>query len=577
MIMNDRIQLSELPELNPLDFEPENLILVRNVYNNTDYKFKVASLKSFVSSSVTGGEVLNEIVNTIIPDIEERFADFLDQQLLITLRSASALGIVNEAIGDALGAFESDERKNIVAIIDGIFQGAENKRNSDKGLDLAVKLIETNRIDTNLGFVDVADRFTIVEEDLGVTVSSVLLFANTLNNPVTGLAATRATVFNQYSTTVETGQAIASSIEALDAKIFDENGETLNFAFVGKVDLAVANAGGSIASSLQELETITDNTNANIINNYYTKTNADDAIALSTNSLKASIFNEDGTFQNSFITDIDSAIVSDDGGAIATRFSTLEAVVNDPVTGVVRNTARILDTQEAVVNETNARAGAITSLETSLGQDISATNLIAQSAQSTAIGNSQAITTIGNTANAANGRSITALDLATVAGNDISGLKATATLVAATTSGGRTRVAGMKATSTSATTSLDFFGDGIRFLKANGAPSIVFNTSTGEHEFFGDLKAVGGTFSGDLQAAGGTFSGNLSGVGGTFSGNLQAAGGTFSGNLSAVGGTFSGSLNVKSSASGQRIEILGDNISVYDSSGALRVRIGNLA
>ena len=41
--------------------------------------------------------------------------------------------------------------------------------------------------------------------------------------------------------------------------------------------------------------------------------------------------------------------------------------------------------------------------------------------------------------------------------------------------------------------------------------------------------------------------------------------------------TFKGTLEVKSAVDGERIEIVGDSISVYDSMGTLRVKIGNLA
>lgn len=59
---------------------------------------------------------------------------------------------------------------------------------------------------------------------------------------------------------------------------------------------------------------------------------------------------------------------------------------------------------------------------------------------------------------------------------------------------------------------------------------------------------------------------------------------TQDGNISAPGltinngtATFTGSLNVKSAASGARMEVTNDSIKVYDAAGTLRVQIGNLA
>lgn len=93
----------------------------------------------------------------------------------------------------------------------------------------------------------------------------------------------------------------------------------------------------------------------------------------------------------------------------------------------------------------------------------------------------------------------------------------------------------------------------------------------------GTVYATDGTFSGDLDAATGTFAGELSAASGTFSGDLDAAGGTFSGDLSAAGGTFNGTLNVKSAESGARMEIKNNVIKVFDASGTLRVKIGDLS
>lgn len=70
---------------------------------------------------------------------------------------------------------------------------------------------------------------------------------------------------------------------------------------------------------------------------------------------------------------------------------------------------------------------------------------------------------------------------------------------------------------------------------------------------------------------------SLSGGAATFSGSLSAATGTFAGNLSAAGGTFVGTLDVKSATTGARTEIKNNVIKVYDSSGVLRVRLGDLS
>lgn len=60
-------------------------------------------------------------------------------------------------------------------------------------------------------------------------------------------------------------------------------------------------------------------------------------------------------------------------------------------------------------------------------------------------------------------------------------------------------------------------------------------------------------------------------------GTVYATNGTFAGDISAATGTFSGGLDVKSSPTGARMEIKDNVIKVYDAAGVLRVQIGDLS
>jgi hypothetical protein len=62
----------------------------------------------------------------------------------------------------------------------------------------------------------------------------------------------------------------------------------------------------------------------------------------------------------------------------------------------------------------------------------------------------------------------------------------------------------------------------------------------------------------------------------TFAINATTGAATFAGDLSAAGGSFVGTLDVKSAASGARMEIKNNVIKVFDASGVLRVQIGDL-
>lgn len=139
-------------------------------------------------------------------------------------------------------------------------------------------------------------------------------------------------------------------------------------------------------------------------------------------------------------------------------------------------------------------------------------------------------------------------------------------------------------------------------LKANSTittPSIqggsITGTSININDKFkvsaqGDLVATSGTFGGIVT--GGSINiankfkvdslGNMTATSGTFSGDITGASGTFSGLVS--GGSINinnkfkvsntGEIDISSSTTGSRLVITNELISVYDSAGTLRVRLG---
>ncbi len=102
---------------------------------------------------------------------------------------------------------------------------------------------------------------------------------------------------------------------------------------------------------------------------------------------------------------------------------------------------------------------------------------------------SSSVATLASTANTANTNAASALTLATTASTDITDLKAEASLVASTTVDGRTKVAGMKATSTAETTGIDFVGTTIRWLRADNSVAVEYDTETDEFTFDGTIYA----------------------------------------------------------------------------------------
>ena len=118
-----------------------------------------------------------------------------------------------------------------------------------------------------------------------------------INDPDTGLPATRATLFEEYYTAVEADQAIASATTGLASETYvdTELGNytstadlTANYYTKTTADEAIASAVLGLASETYvdtELGNYT--TTADLTTNYYTKTTADDAIAAAVLGLAA--------------------------------------------------------------------------------------------------------------------------------------------------------------------------------------------------------------------------------------------------------------------------------------------------
>jgi hypothetical protein len=112
------------------------------------------------------------------------------------------------------------------------------------------------------------------------------------------------------------------------------------------------------------------------------------------------------------------------------------------------------------------------------------------------------------------------------------------------------------------------------YIRSNGATA--FGTGTGFWMGW-DTTAykfrIGDPAGNKLEWTGSTLNvkGDITGSTGTFGGSLSAGGGLFTVNGS------SGAVSIKSATSGARVEMANNVIKVFDSSGALRVQLGDLA
>lgn len=192
---------------------------------------------------------------------------------------------------------------------------------------------------------------------------------------------------------------------------------------------------------------------------------------------------------------------------VGNRLTTAEGDINTAQLAIATNLQSFTTLDGAVTTNSDAITSLGNRLTTSEG-DVSAAELLLNNTitrVATAEGdintNSQSIASLGTIAGNANSNASSALNLISTINTDLGVLESQASLVASTTAGGVTTIAGLKATASSGLTDLAFYGDVIRWLKADGTDGIVYNSSTNELEISGTLVGVDGTFTGTVQAA----------------------------------------------------------------------------
>lgn len=121
--------------------------------------------------------------------------------------------------------------------------------------------------------------------------SSLTTLTSAVNNPTTGLAATRATLINDYYTKTAADSAISSAVTSLSNSVnstltgyVTNSALTTNYYTKSATDSAISQATTALNSSINN--TLTGYaTNASLTQNYYTKTQTDSAISAATSTL----------------------------------------------------------------------------------------------------------------------------------------------------------------------------------------------------------------------------------------------------------------------------------------------------
>ena len=356
-----------------------------------------------------------------------------------TQAAASAADILAEAVDRANGDTALDTQLTTLtsvtlpgnyASIAALQQEASTRSTADSAEATSRETLAT-QMRGNYSGTDVAQLsagLVFSEKTSRVTADSALssrsdVLEATVNNPTTGLVATRATLTNDYYTQTDTDSAIASAVTslvsttdlstALNAYVTNAT-LTTNYYTQTDTDSAIASAITSLVSTT-DLSTALNAyvTNATLTTNYYTQTDTDTAIASAITSLVSTT--DLSTALNAYVTnatlttnyytqtDTDTAIAS----AVTSLVSTtdLSTALNAYVTNATLTTNHYTKTDaDTAIASAVTNLVSTTDLSTALGPYATNATLTtnhytktdADSAIASAVTNLVSTTTLGN-------------------------------------------------------------------------------------------------------------------------------------------------------------------------------------
>jgi hypothetical protein len=475
----------------------------------------VAALLEILTGQITASQLFTDLATPIL-SLQERLDD---------------------AASDALAAMLSvheEQQSRAAALL-------------DEARDRGTALTETRRV-INEGDAQLAQSITTLTATVGGNQAAVLAalqveqltrasaieaeaalresLAAQVNDPATGLPATRATLLTDYSTTANMNAAIASSASSLTAAFSAADTTTLAAANAftysrAAIDGAISTSATSITAAYTAADAST-LASANAFT--YSRATIDGAIAASTATVNARLDSFAGT-----------------GSTVEVAYSAQAS----SLTGLAG--------QYTVKIDLNGYVSGFGLASTAVGATPFSQFIVRADSFSIASPSGPGITPIvpfivRTTPGTVNGVSYPAgvyidaayiLDLtAAVArlGNAWIDDAKVANLSAAKLTAGDGTIGGDLKSSA--------FTSGSVGWRIRPSGVAEFNNVTVR----GAVFASSGTFAGSLVAATGTFAGSLSAATGTFSGSLSAASGTFTGALSGATGTYTGTLTVGTAA-----------------------------
>jgi len=424
------------------------------------------STSYFNENAITVSNVEQKVnaLDTIIA-LEAKRQELIDNNVI--QKAVSAATFLNGQTGtiqDIVQSFEQDI-EGVESSISDVQQQVNSLGITEQVAGLASQQIQTYDVQAALLQQAVNDLSAYMQE--AETNESVALAVNQLQIDVSPEGALAKDIGSLQAVTLSNGNAITATNKRLSQVETDAEG---NASAIEQLNLSVSGLSGNLTGALSRLDSV--ETTAN------------------------------GT---------------------ASAFSGVQAKVQDSQKG---NDALFTFAQQIEVTADDAKEGAdianyaVNQLSNTVNNPtngLSATNTIAQRAESKADGAQSSITAIESRLSGAEDDASASLTLATDNKGEIDSIRAS--ILLRTDANGV--VSAISLDSQNDVSQIAFQAQQIVTLDDEGNPVVFWDTTNGRYVFIGHIDATTGSFGGALNGATGTFSGSLSGASGTFTGTVQ--------------------------------------------------------
>lgn len=424
------------------------------------------STSYFNENAITVSNVEQKVnaLDTIIA-LEAKRQELIDNNVI--QKAVSAATFLNGQTGtiqDIVQSFEQDI-EGVESSISDVQQQVNSLGITEQVAGLASQQIQTYDVQAALLQQAVNDLSAYMQE--AETNESVALAVNQLQIDVSPEGALAKDIGSLQTVTLSNGNAITATNKRLSQVETDAEG---NASAIEQLNLSVSGLSGNLSGALSRLDSV--ETTAN------------------------------GT---------------------ATAFSGVQAKVQDSQKG---NDALFTFAQQIEVTADDAKEGAdianyaVNQLSNAVNNPtngLSATNTIAQRAESKADGAQSSITAIESRLSGAEEDAYASLTLATDNKGEIDSIRAS--ILLRTDANGV--VSAISLDSQNDVSQIAFQAQQIVTLDDEGNPVVFWDTTNGRYVFIGHIDATTGSFGGKLEGATGTFSGSLSAASGTFTGTVM--------------------------------------------------------